>query len=88
MLSVRPYGDLIVGDLRGNLYRFDLAQDRRRLNLPGKELADGVADNRLRGDLTESGPLLFGLRFWNGHGYQDGAGWESACGFAYPGQGL
>lgn len=52
-------GDLLAGDvLTGSLYRFDLSEDRLSLDLQDP-LADSVADNSEKGDLTESEALIF-----------------------------
>ncbi|HZG54492.1 MAG TPA: PQQ-dependent sugar dehydrogenase [Pyrinomonadaceae bacterium] len=61
-------GALVVGASRttlagGYLFRFKLAGDRRRLALADSRLADLVADNADKFDLTESESLLFGRDF-------------------------
>jgi glucose/arabinose dehydrogenase len=61
-------GALVVGASRttlagGYLFRFKLAGDRRKLSLTDARLADLVADNADKFDLTESESLLFGRDF-------------------------
>jgi glucose/arabinose dehydrogenase len=61
-------GDLFVGAATpalegGYLFRFDLTRDRRDLNLENPLLADRVADNSDKGDITESESLLAGRNF-------------------------
>jgi glucose/arabinose dehydrogenase len=61
-------GDLLVGASRttlagGYLFRFELTQDRRHLSLTEARLADTVADNLDKFDLTESESLLIGRDF-------------------------
>jgi aldose sugar dehydrogenase len=61
-------GNLVVGaataNLRGgHLFRFVLTSDRNRLELADPRLADRVADNLTKNDITESESLLFGSDF-------------------------
>ncbi|HKX60515.1 MAG TPA: PQQ-dependent sugar dehydrogenase [Verrucomicrobiae bacterium] len=61
-------GDMIVGAARdflqgGTLFRFNLAGHRRSLSVEDPRLADGVADNLGKFDITESESLLFGTGF-------------------------
>jgi uncharacterized repeat protein (TIGR01451 family) len=61
-------GDLIVGAARdvllgGQLWRLQLSDDRLDLVFSDERLADGVADNLDKFDLTESESLLFGTGF-------------------------
>jgi glucose/arabinose dehydrogenase len=61
-------GDLLVGASRttlagGYLFRFKLTQDRRHLSFTDARLADTVADNIDKFDLTESESLLIGRDF-------------------------
>jgi aldose sugar dehydrogenase len=58
-------GDLIMGAARdvllgGQLWRFQLSDDRLDLVFSDARLADRVADNLDKYDLTESESLLFG----------------------------
>jgi glucose/arabinose dehydrogenase len=60
--------DLIMGGARpflrgGHLFRFDLTGNRRRIAVDDPRLADRVADNLFKFDLTESESLLFGENF-------------------------
>jgi glucose/arabinose dehydrogenase len=62
------FGDLLVGAATsalegGYLFRFDLTRNRRDLRLEGPQLADRVADNNDKGDITESETLLAGRNF-------------------------
>ena len=54
---------LVVADVHGHLFLFTLTPDRRRLLFRDRRLADGVADNRRKGDLRESESLLLGTDF-------------------------
>lgn len=54
---------LVVGDVHGHLFLFTLSPDRRRLLFRDRRLADGVADNRRKGDLGESESLLLARDF-------------------------
>jgi aldose sugar dehydrogenase len=61
-------GDLLVGAARdvllgGQLWRLKLSNDRRNLVFSDARLADRVADNLDKFDLTESESLLFGTGF-------------------------
>src|SRR5262249_10763333 len=61
-------GDLILGAARnfllgGQLWRFQLSDDRLNLVFSDARLADRVADNLDKYDLTESESLLFGTGF-------------------------
>ncbi|MCA1628931.1 MAG: PQQ-dependent sugar dehydrogenase [Acidobacteria bacterium] len=61
-------GDLLVGAARttlagGYLFRFKLSDDRADLKLATTQLADRVADNSDKFDLTESETLLVGRDF-------------------------
>lgn len=61
-------GNLFVGGARdlledGYLFRFVLSADRSALDLSDPDLADLVADNLARFDITESESLLFGSGF-------------------------
>ena len=69
-LELAPHyrGDLIVGAARdflqgGTLFRFKLTANRRHLALEDPRLADRVADNLAKFDITESESLLFGTGF-------------------------
>jgi aldose sugar dehydrogenase len=69
-------GDLFVGAARPNLaggyiFRFDLNRDRE-LELTDPRLADRVADNADKFDITESETLLFGRDFGVGTEIQTG----------------
>jgi glucose/arabinose dehydrogenase len=61
-------GDLFVGAATpalqgGYLFRFNLTRSRRDLNLDDSGLADRVADNNDKNDITESESLLAGRNF-------------------------
>jgi aldose sugar dehydrogenase len=61
-------GDLFVGGARdllegGHLFRLDLTRDRRDIETRDPRLADSVADNLRKWELTESESLLFGRNF-------------------------
>jgi uncharacterized repeat protein (TIGR01451 family) len=67
-LGAEYEGDLIVGAARdvllgGQLWRLQLSDDRRDLVFSDARLADRVADNLDKFDLTESESLLFGTGF-------------------------
>jgi glucose/arabinose dehydrogenase len=70
-------GDLFVGAARptlasGYLFRFQLTRNRAHLELSDPRLADGVADNTAKFDVTESESLLFGAGFGVGTDIQVG----------------
>jgi aldose sugar dehydrogenase len=76
-LGRRYAGDLIVGASRptlenGYLFRFRLNEPRRDLRLTDRRLADRVADNTDKFDITESESLLFGRNFGVGTDIQTG----------------
>jgi glucose/arabinose dehydrogenase len=76
-LGLRYAGDLIVGASRptlegGYLFRFKLNVPRRDLRLTDRRLADRVADNTDKFDITESESLLFGRNFGVGTEIQTG----------------
>jgi aldose sugar dehydrogenase len=61
-------GDLFMGAatpiLRGGyLFRFNLAGNRRKIAVDDARLADRVADNLAKHEITESESLLFGRNF-------------------------
>ena len=61
-------GDMFVGEARdflegGFLFRMDLSNSRRNLRFSDPRLADKVADNKFKFDITESESLLFGRNF-------------------------
>ena len=61
-------GDMIVGAARttllgGNLFRFNLTGNRRKIAVDDPRLEDRVADNMFKFDITESETLLFGTNF-------------------------
>jgi glucose/arabinose dehydrogenase len=61
-------GDMIVGAARdflqgGNLFRFNLTGNRRKIAVDDPRLNDRVADNLFKFDITESESLLFGIGF-------------------------
>ncbi len=61
-------GDLFVGAARtflagGNLFHFNLTGNRRQIGVDDPRLADRVADNNHKFDLTESESLLIGTHF-------------------------
>lgn len=67
-LGHRYRGDLFMGGSRdllegGHLFRFDLSRNRKALDVRDPRLADGVADNLHKWELTESESLLFGRNF-------------------------
>jgi glucose/arabinose dehydrogenase len=71
-------GDLFVGASRptlsgGYLFRFNLADDRRSLDLSADpRLADRVADNVAKFEITESESLLIGMNFGVGTDIETG----------------
>lgn len=61
-------GDMILGAARttllgGNLFRFNLTGNRRKIAVDDPRLEDRVADNVAKFDITESETLLFGTNF-------------------------
>jgi glucose/arabinose dehydrogenase len=61
-------GDLFMGGARdllagGHLFRIELTGDRRAVDADDPRLADGVADNLNKWEITESESLLFGRNF-------------------------
>lgn len=70
-LGSKYQGDLFVGAAipvaaGGYLMRFKLTPNRERLAWTDPKLADQVADNTAKNDLTESESLLFGSNFGTG----------------------
>jgi aldose sugar dehydrogenase len=70
-------GDMIVGAARdflqgGTLFHFDLSGGRREIRVEDPRLADKVADNTNKFDITESESLLFGTGFGIGTDIQTG----------------
>jgi aldose sugar dehydrogenase len=74
----RDYGrDLFMGGARdllegGHLFRIELSGNRRAVDTDDPRLADGVADNINKWELTESESLLFGRNFGVGTDVQTG----------------
>jgi aldose sugar dehydrogenase len=69
--------DLIMGASRlfledGYLFRFELSNNRKKLDLDDRRLKDGVADNEHKFDIEESESLLFGSGFGIGTDIQTG----------------
>ena len=69
--------DLFMGGSRdllqgGHLFRFDLTRNRRAIDVDDPRLADGVADNLAKWEITESESLLFGRNFGTGTDIQTG----------------
>ena len=69
--------DLFVGAARpflegGMLFRFNLTGNRQRIAVDDPRLADRVADNRHKWEITESESLLFGRNFGVGSDVQTG----------------
>ncbi len=67
-LGPQYQGDMIVGAARttllgGNLFRFNLTGNRRKIAVDDPRLEDRVADNLTKFDITESESLLFGTNF-------------------------
>jgi glucose/arabinose dehydrogenase len=67
-LGAQFRGDLFVGAARtflveGNLFHFNLTGNRRKIAVDDPRLADRVADNRHKFDITESESLLIGTNF-------------------------
>ena len=56
----------------GHLFRFDLTSDRKAIDVDDPRLADGVADNLHKWELTESESLLFGRNFGTATDIQTG----------------
>jgi len=61
-------GDMILGAARttllgGQLFRFNLTGNRRKIAVDDPRLEDRVADNLAKFDITESESLLFGTNF-------------------------
>lgn len=61
-------GDMFVGEARtflenGYLFRLDLSNNRKEIATSDPRLADKVADNNFKFDITESETLLFGRGF-------------------------
>jgi glucose/arabinose dehydrogenase len=67
-LGARYEGDLFMGAATPNLeggylFHFDLTADRMNFDLVDPRLADGVADNLAKHEITESESLLIGRNF-------------------------
>ncbi|HEY5906940.1 MAG TPA: PQQ-dependent sugar dehydrogenase [Vicinamibacteria bacterium] len=67
-LGKRYENDLIMGGARpflegGHLFHFDLTRNRRAIAVADPRLADRVADNVAKFEITESESLLFGRNF-------------------------
>ena len=76
-LGRRYARDLFMGGSRdflegGHLFRFELTRNRRRVVVTDPRLADRVADNLHKWELTESESLLFGRNFGVGTDIQTG----------------
>jgi glucose/arabinose dehydrogenase len=76
-LGARYRGDLFVGAARptlegGYLFRFNLTGNRRQLSTSDNVLADRVADNNDKFDITQSESLLIGRNFGVGTDIQSG----------------
>jgi glucose/arabinose dehydrogenase len=61
-------GDMFMGEARtflenGYLFKFDMSRNRRDVRTSDPRLADDVADNKNKFDITESESLLFGRDF-------------------------
>ena len=62
-------GDLFVGSARGallqggNIFRLDIDDNRREVDVEDRRLRDKVADNVAKYDITESESLLWGENF-------------------------
>lgn len=70
-------GDLVVGAARdtlfsGQLFRFQLTGNRRKIGVDDPRLEDRVADNNAKYDVTESESLVFGTGFGVGTDIQTG----------------
>ena len=71
-------GDLVTGAARdvlfsGQLFRFNLTGNRRKIAVDDPRLEDRVADNTAKYDITESESLLFGTNFGVATDVQTGA---------------
>jgi glucose/arabinose dehydrogenase len=69
--------DLFMGAARtflegGHLFRIELTRNRKRVDVDDPRLADRVADNRHKWEITESETLLFGRNFGIGTDVQTG----------------
>ena len=67
-LGPQYQGDMFVGSARtlllgGQLFRFNLTGNRRKIGVDDPRLNDRVADNLNKFDITESESLLFGTNF-------------------------
>jgi glucose/arabinose dehydrogenase len=67
-LGAQFEGDLFMGAATpvlegGYLFRFNLTGNRREIAVDDPRLADRVADNRAKHEITESETLLFGRNF-------------------------
>ena len=67
-LGSRYRNDLIMGGARptlegGHLFKFELTRNRQRVAVTDPRLADRVADNLAKFEITESETLLFGRNF-------------------------
>jgi glucose/arabinose dehydrogenase len=76
-LGPQYQGDIIVGAARnflqgGTLFRFNVTGNRRKIAVSDPRLADMVADNTNKFDITESESLLFGTNFGIGTDIQTG----------------
>jgi glucose/arabinose dehydrogenase len=76
-LGPQYQNDLFVGAARvnlegGQIWRFNLTGNRRRIAVDDPRLADRVADNIEKFDLTESETLLFGRNFGIGTDIETG----------------
>jgi aldose sugar dehydrogenase len=76
-LGPQYQGDLVVGAARptlegGHLFRFNLAGNRGDIAVDDPRLADRVADNLAKFDVTESESLLFGTGFGVGTDIETG----------------
>ena len=76
-LGDRYAGDLFMGGSTprlegGHLFRIELTRDRRAVQASDPRLEDGVADNLMKWEITESESLLFGRNFGVGTDVQTG----------------
>jgi len=76
-LGVQYEGDLFVGAAvptlaGGYLFHFQIAGNRKRIGVSDARLADHVADNNSKYDITESESLLIGRDFGVGTDVQTG----------------